>query len=138
MPRKKRQRRLLAPPTIKGLSVFGSKKRSEQILLFFEEYESIKLLDYDGMTQEEAAAVMGVSRPTMTRVYEAARNKVARAMVEGKDLLIRGGNFFFDDNWYSCKSCKAKFNLTEDSDHKCPVCGSEDIVTLNELYAESV
>ncbi len=136
MPRKKRQRRLLAPPSIKGFSVFGSKKRTEQIVLFFEEYESIKLLDFDGLTQEEAAVHMNVSRPTLTRVYEAARNKVAKAMVEGRDLLIRGGNFEFDDNWYCCNSCKAKFNLIPENDKACPVCSSDDFITLNEFYAE--
>ena len=137
MPRKKRQRRLLAPPSIKGFSVFGSRKRSEQVILYFEEYESIKLLDFDGLTQEEAAVHMEVSRPTLTRVYEAARIKVAKAMVEGRDLLIRGGNFLFDDTWHYCKSCKAKFNLMPESDKKCPVCSSTNFVSLNKFYAES-
>ena len=104
MPRRKRDRRLLAPPSIKGLSVYGPRNRSEQIVLYFEEYETIKLLDYDNLTQEEAAICMEVSRPTLTRIYESARNKVARSMVEGKDLIIRGGNFQFDDNWFYCKS----------------------------------
>ena len=137
MPRRKRQRRLLAPPSIKGFSVFGSKKRTEQVVLYFEEYESIKLLDFDGLTQEEAAVHMDVSRPTLTRVYEAARNKVAKAMVEGRDLLIRGGNFHFDENWFCCNSCKAKFNLLPGNEKKCPVCSSTDYITLNEFYAES-
>ncbi len=70
MPRKKRDRRLLAPPAIKGLSVYGPKNRSEQVYLYFEEYEAIKLLDYENMTQEEAAVCMDVSRPTLTRNYD--------------------------------------------------------------------
>lgn len=135
MPRKKRDRRLLAPPAIKGLSVYGPRNRSEQIMLFFEEYESIKLLDYDNLTQEEAAVCMNVSRPTLTRIYESARNKVARSMVEGKDLMIRGGNFQFDDNWFYCNTCQARFNVFEDAEKVCPVCGSKDIITLNEYYA---
>ena len=133
MPRKKRQRRLLAPPSVKGFSVFGSRSRAKQIVLFFEEYEVIKLLDYDNLTQEEAAVCMEVSRPTLTRIYEAARNKVAKAMVEGQDLLIRGGNFQFDDNWYGCNACKAKFNMAN-KDEDCPVCKSNDIVSLNAYY----
>ncbi len=137
MPRKKRDRRLLAPPAIKGLSVYGPKNRSEQIILCFEEYESIKLLDYDNLTQEEAAVCMDVSRPTLTRIYEAARNKVARSMVEGKDLVIRGGNFHFDDNWFYCKNCQAKFNLLTGSEDACPVCNSKDIITLNEFYSNA-
>jgi len=136
MPRKKRQRRLLAPPSVKGFSVFGPKNRAEQVVLFFEEYEAIKLLDYDNLTQEEAAVCMEVSRPTLTRIYEAARNKVAQSMVEGKDLLIRGGNFQFDENWYRCNECNAKFNMAG-ADKSCPVCQSKDIISLNEFYRQS-
>lgn len=136
MPRKKRQRRLLAPPSVKGFSVFGPKNRAQQVILFFEEYEAIKLLDYDNLTQEEASVCMDVSRPTLTRIYESARNKVAQAMVEGKDLIIRGGNFQFDDNWYCCYSCKAKFNMAK-ADENCPVCNSNEIISLNEYYQEN-
>jgi predicted DNA-binding protein (UPF0251 family) len=135
MPRKKRQRRLLAPPSVKGFSVFGPKNRAEQVVLFFEEYEAIKLLDYDNLTQEEAAVCMEVSRPTLTRIYEAARNKVARSMVEGKDLLIRGGNFQFDENWFRCNTCSAKFNMAKEHEN-CPVCHSKEIISLNEYYKE--
>lgn len=136
MPRKKRDRRMLAPPAIKGLSVYGPKNRSEQVVLYFEEYEAIKLLDYENMTQEEAAVCMDVSRPTLTRIYESARNKVAQSMVEGKDLIIRGGNFQFDDNWFYCKNCQAKFNRLIETEKTCPVCNSLEIITLNDYYSE--
>ncbi|WP_423127424.1 DUF134 domain-containing protein [Gaoshiqia sp. Z1-71] len=137
MPRKKRDRKLLAPPAIKGLSVYGPKNRSEQIMLYFEEYEAIKLLDYENMTQEEASVCMDVSRPTLTRIYESARNKVARSMVEGKDLIIRGGNFQFDENWFCCNSCQAKFNLLSENEKSCPVCSSIEIISLNQFYTEN-
>lgn len=103
--------------------------------MFFEEYESIKLLDYDNLTQEEAAVSMRVSRPTLTRIYESARNKVARSMVEGKDLVIRGGNFRFDENWYHCNSCHSRFNLFDQSKQECPVCRSLEIYSLNEYFS---
>ena len=81
MPRRKRDRKIIAPPSIKGLAVFGTHRRkSEKIMLHFEEYEAIKFLDYENLTQEEAAVNMEVSRPTLTRIYETARNKVARSM----------------------------------------------------------
>ena len=137
MPRQKRSRLILNPPTIKGMSAFGIQKRSsEKISLYFEEYQVIRLLDYEGMTQEEAAVHMAVSRPTLTRVYETARQKVAKALTEGKDLVIRGGKFHFNDSWYRCASCKANFNLYEGSDKKCPVCGKTEIISLNEYYSK--
>lgn len=136
MPRKKRSRLILNPPSIKGLSAFGIQKRSsEKVSLYLEEYEAIKLLDYEGMTQEEAAVHMEISRPTLTRVYETARQKVAKSLTEGKDLIIRGGHFHFDDSWFRCPSCKANFNVYEGMDKKCPVCGSVEIVSLNEHYS---
>ena len=137
MPRQKRSRLILTPPSIKGMSVVGGQKRSpEKISLFIEEYQAIKLLDYDGMTQEEAAVQMDVSRPTITRIYETARQKVAKAMTEGKDLVIRGGKFHFDDRWFCCPSCKANFRLDEGSDRKCPTCNSSEITSLNEYYSK--
>jgi len=52
--------------------------------LNFDEYETIRLLDYEGLMQEEAAERMNVSRPTLTRIYENARKTMAKAFVEGK------------------------------------------------------
>ena len=84
------------PPVIKGMSVFGVRgRKSNEVILNIEEYETIRLLDYQNLTQEEAATLMDVSRPTLTRIYEEARNKVATAFVEGRDLLFKGGDFYF-------------------------------------------
>lgn len=135
MPRKKRGRRMLVPPVIKGMSVFGVRgRKAQEVQLLFEEYEAIRLLDYRNMTQEEAAVHMEVSRPTLTRIYEDARNKVAKAFVEGRDLIFRGGNFFFDDEWYRCNSCNASFSSFSKDKHECALCGSSDVITLNDYY----
>ena len=136
MPRKKINRRLLAPPLIKGLMILGPKNRTEQIFLHFEEFEAIKLLDYNNLTQEEAAACMDVSRPTLTRIYESARDKVARCLVEGKDMMIKGGKFGFDDNWQYCETCQSRFTLYSKSNQVCPVCSSKEIIPLNDFYKE--
>ena len=137
MPRQKRSRLIVNPPSIKGMSAIGTqKRRSEKVSLFLEEYQAIKLLDYDGMTQEEAAVHMNVSRPTITRIYETARQKVARALTEGKNLMIRGGKFHFEESRFCCLSCKENFNLPAGSDKKCPVCNSSEITSLNEYYSK--
>jgi predicted DNA-binding protein (UPF0251 family) len=135
MPRKKRNRRIQVPPVIKGMSVYGVRgRKSNEVILNIEEYEAIRLLDYQNLTQEEAAVFMDVSRPTLTRIYEEARNKVATAFVEGRDLLFRGGDFYFDKNWYKCNSCHASFSDYSDVVSNCPVCNSEDLISLNEYY----
>ncbi len=137
MPRKKRFRRIQVPPVIKGMSVYGVRgRKSNEVILHIEEYEAIRLLDYQNLTQEEAAVFMDVSRPTLTRIYEEARNKVATAFVEGRDLLFRGGDIYFDKNWYKCNSCHASFSDYSEVVKNCPVCNSDDLLSLNEYYSK--
>ena len=136
MPRRKRNRRIQVPPVIKGMSVFGVRgRKSNEVTLRIEEYEAIRLLDYQNLTQEQAAVHMDISRPTLTRIYEEARNKVATAFVEGRDLVFRGGDIYFDKNWYKCNSCQASFSDYSDNTKNCAVCSSEDLISLNDFYS---
>lgn len=64
-----------------------------RIILNVEEYEALRLLDYEGMTQEECAAQMDVGRATIQALYAEARKKMARFLVEGASLQIEGGNY---------------------------------------------
>ncbi len=48
------------------------------------------------MTQEQCAAKMGVARTTVTAMYDNARKKIAKVLVEGRSLIISGGNVSFD------------------------------------------
>jgi len=119
------------------MSVYGVRgRKTNEVILHLEEYEAIRLLDYQNLTQEEAAVYMDVSRPTLTRIYEEARNKVATAFVEGRDLIFRGGDVYFEKNWFKCSSCKASFSDYSESNEKCPVCNSEDLVSLNDFYMD--
>jgi len=89
-----------------GFKPYGiSHNTLSPLSLLFDEYESIRLLDYEGMTQEQAAVKMNVSRPTLTRIYEKARKTIATAFVEGKIILIEGGNVEFGQQWFRCKRC---------------------------------
>ena len=136
MPRKKRNRRIQVPPVIKGMSVYGVRgRKSNEVILRLEEYEAIRLLDYQGLTQEQASVQMDVSRPTLTRIYEEARNKVATAFVEGRDIIFRGGDVYFEENWFKCSSCNASFSDYSEKNSGCPVCSSKEVISLNEFYA---
>ncbi len=66
---------------------------SEEIILTLDEYETIRLIDLEGLTQEECAASMGVSRTTVTAIYDSARKKLAKHLIEGKTLKIAGGSY---------------------------------------------
>ena len=63
----------------------------ESVQLMLDEYEAIRLIDHQKMTQEECAEAMGVSRATVTSIYESARAKLADALISGKQLRISGG-----------------------------------------------
>lgn len=134
MPRPKRYRKMNHPPVIQGFRPFGSPAvLKEAVKLLFEEYEAIKLADYENLSQEEAAGRMDVSRPTFTRIYEKARRKIARAFAETRSIVIEGGYVQFDREWYRCVSCESTF-VVKDHDkevHQCPVCTSEDVVHIN-------
>ncbi|MCL4170357.1 UNVERIFIED_CONTAM: hypothetical protein GTU68_024411, partial [Idotea baltica] len=64
---------------------------TEHIVMQFEEYETVKLVIYKSLSQDEAAEKMAVSRPTLTRIYNSALKKIGQAFVEGKSILIKGG-----------------------------------------------
>jgi len=59
-----------------------------EIILTMEEFEAIKLKDFMGLTQIEAAARMGISQPTFHRQLSSARKKIADAIVNGKSIKI--------------------------------------------------
>ncbi len=103
----------------------------EPVVLFYEEYEAIRLLDYTGMTQLEAAKEMAVSRPTLTRIYEKARRTLAEAFVEGKAIFIAGGNFHTEEYWYRCSDCH-QLMIVEKAIRHCSYCKSDKIRALSD------
>ena len=75
----------------------------EPVVMSLDEFETVRLLDREGMTQEQCAERMGVARTTVTAIYESARRKIAEALVDGKRLLIRGGSYRLNNQ------CKVQF-----------------------------
>lgn len=67
-----------------------NKRRSmlDSVILRHDEIESLRLADYEGLYQEEAARRMNISRPTFSRIVAEARKKVADAILNGKMILI--------------------------------------------------
>ena len=68
---------------------------SEEIRLAVDEFETIRLIDLDRLSQDETARRMEVARSTVAAIYDRARAKLADALVNGKRLLIEGGNVRF-------------------------------------------
>ena len=63
------------------------------ILMALDEYECIRLIDYEGLTQEQCAVQMDAARTTIQALYSSARRKLAQCIVDGRKLHITGGNF---------------------------------------------
>lgn len=120
------------PPQMEGFKPFGIPISDlEPVILFFEEYEAIRLLDYMGMTQLQAAQEMAVSRPTLTRIYEKARRTIAEAFVDGKAIFIGGGDYHTDAYWFRCDSCH-KLLISSKLMISCSFCNSDKIRTLSD------
>ena len=128
MPRRKNLRKVVAPPGFRGYKPFGHRHGvREHVDLLYEEYEAIKLADYDLLNHLEAARLMGISRPTFARIYESARRKIARALVETREIRSSFGNALLDKSWYICEGCHARFTLPSSVNNKhCPMCRSGD------------
>lgn len=64
----------------------------EEVTLGLDEFEAIRLADFEGLYHDEAAKRMKISRATFGRVLSAGRKKTAEALLAGKALKIEGGS----------------------------------------------
>lgn len=110
MARPVRCRRVCAEPNCRGF-VPQPEKSAEEIFLTVDEYEVIRLIDFEKQTHAQCALQMKIARTTVTEIYERARFKVADSLVNGKALRISGGNYRVcqGDREYGCgRNCRWK------------------------------
>lgn len=93
MPRKVKCRKVCHYPQTLEFLPQNNDAEQEPIILTVDEYETIRLIDRRGMSQEQCAAFMQIARTTVQRIYETARKKLADFVVEGRPLRIEGGDF---------------------------------------------
>ena len=97
MPRPCKRRRICAAP---GCGRFGPREggcERSTVTMALDEYESIRLIDLVGLTQEQCAQQMGVARTTAQAIYASARAKLAECLVNGCELVITGGDYVLCD-----------------------------------------
>ena len=134
MPRPVINRKVFDPPKMNGFKPFGMPMcKSGSVKLQFDEYESLKLVSYDNLPQDAAALKMEVSRPTFTRIYNSALQKIAKAFVECLPIEIDGGNVEFDKEWFKCRKCYKLFDGIENhvKCKNCNVFNNTELISLN-------
>ncbi len=108
MPRPIKSRIICSEPKV---NMFGPRdfKNKNYVDLSLEEFEAIRLIDYNNLTQEECSAFMEVARTTVQRIYDDARRKIADALINGKVLKIEGGNYRLCSEMPRGKYCDRKY-----------------------------
>ena len=114
MARPVRCRRICVEPKYDSFIPCGVES-TEQVLLTVDEFEAVRLIDYEKKTHEQCAKQMGISRTTVTEMYERARTKIADCIVNGKTLCISGGNYALCDG-SAVKRCGRKCSRAEDAE----------------------
>ena len=105
MARPRKHKRVCAVPSVNEFNL--QKNKNDKIVISVDEYEVLRLVDYQGLTQQECAKQMQVARSTVTAIYDNARYKLFSSIINNKPLEISGGDF------EACKSVT----------HCCGECG---------------
>ncbi len=93
MARPRKQRRVRCMPSNMHYGPTSCDGKSEKVIMTVDEFETIRLIDFENKSQEECAEMMNVGRSTVQGIYKDARFKVASALVNGHLLMIDGGDF---------------------------------------------
>ena len=103
MPRPRKWRKVCCLPNNNQFGPLGTCVDSESMIqMTVDEYETIRLIDLEGMNQEECANHMNIARTTVQGIYVEARHKLALALVEGRVLYIEGGDYHLCDGQNGC------------------------------------
>ena len=105
MPRPRKCRRVCCLPNNGAFGPIGEKESVETVIMSVDEYETIRLIDQMGLTQEECAEQMNVARTTVQGIYNDARIKIADVLVNAKSLVIQGGDYVLCDGHEISRGC---------------------------------
>ena len=111
MPRPCKRRRICALPGCRRFGVLdGSLKKQPPVIMTLDEFETIRLIDLEGLSQQQSAEQMDVARATVQAIYAEARKKLAICRIQGRELRIEGGEYLLCDgsnqNCRCCHCCK--------------------------------
>ena len=127
MPRPSKCRWIQCEPTVTMFKPRGIPTTElETVTLRVDEFEALRLKDLEGLEQEQAAAKMNVSQPTLHRILESAHRKVADSLIHGKALVIEGGNYEMREaeRLFKCEECQNEWQEPYGTGRpdSCPKC----------------
>jgi len=119
MSRPRKHRRVCKIPEITSFSPTNNfdEENGRVIKMNIDEYEAIRLIDYEGMNQEECANQMEIARTTAQKIYNDARKKMAMMIIDGARLIIEGGSVVVCQEsrpGRRCKRCRQNINQAEE------------------------
>jgi len=101
-------------------------KTLELVQITVDELEALRLSDYEGLSHEEVARYMKVSRPTVTRMLAKVHRAVADALANGKAIRIEGGDYLLSGMKNYCPDCGSQMVFEPGrSQVFCIKCGSD-------------
>jgi len=132
LPRPQKKRIVRQPPIHTGFKPTGVRSRFlKPLALTLDEFEAIRLADYEGLDHADSAREMEISRSTFSRLVERARGQVAEFLIHGGHLQIDGGEVHFQSNVLRCSDCGELLHTNFDSDQAtCASCGSTNLIDL--------
>lgn len=109
MPRPKKCRKVCCLPRINEFIPAQAETNHEQeVIVSVDEYETVRLIDHEGFSQEECSRYMKIARTTVQQIYDSTRKKIAHSLVEGLPLKIEGGDYRLCDgkeDYCGCGGC---------------------------------
>ena len=94
MPRPRKWRRVCNLPVNNSFGPLDNSKMIDDcIVMTVDEYETIRLIDLEGLSQEDCGIAMNIGRTTAQRIYNNGKKKLATSLVKGIPLKIEGGEY---------------------------------------------
>ena len=93
MPRPRKCRRVCCLPRAAAYAPVDAEGVEDAVVLTVDEFETLRLIDTEGLSQEECSAYMQVARTTVQQIYLSARQKLSQALVAGRPFKIEGGDY---------------------------------------------
>ena len=137
MARPQKDRIVACDPAISYFKPRGVPLRQiEEVRLTIDQMEALRLADLEGLSQKDAGLRMGVSRATFGRIIQQARKVVAEAIINGKAILLEGGNYQVRNHQrlFACADCNHQWDAGCGTGYpaKCPNCGGGELHRMTE------